>query len=170
MTPFKMMACGMLAVAALSPPAMARAGAQQAGGVQEPVHAAGGVFLPLVLVDDSSVTPMALVKECSHFDNKPGTYCSIIKSNLAAIPVGTKVIYLGPLIDGPILSSSIVLDTGDGSTALGYCNVSNAANTGTCSFWAGSGKLQGFQALVTLTADANGTDYHWDGGYRLTGN
>ncbi len=113
--------------------------------------------------------PLALIKECSHFALHPGDYCSITKSSLAAIPVGSKVIYFGPILEVAMVSTTIVIDAGDGDTAIGNCSVDIKTNTGTCSFWAGSGKLQGFQALLTLSADPNGKEYHWDGVYAVGG-
>jgi hypothetical protein len=115
--------------------------------------------------DGPAMQPLHLVKECSTFTGKSGDYCTITQSDLAAIPVGSNIYYYGPLIATPVASTSIVLDARNGTTAIGYCNLDNPANTGTCSFWAGSGGLRGFQAVVTLTADANGSDYHWDGSY-----
>ncbi|WP_280110101.1 hypothetical protein [Rhizobium sp. CF142] len=37
---------------------------------------------------------------------------------------------------------------------------------GTCAFYAGSGTLAGFQAVVKVTVDDKQI-YHWDGGYLL---
>lgn len=121
----------------------------------------------LAHAEEPAMQPLHLVKECSQFTGKPGDYCSVIKSDLAAIPAGSKIFYFGPHLNSTILSSSILIDAGNGCTAIGYCNVNNPEATGTCSFWAGSGTLQGFQALLTLTADPNGTDYHWDGSYAM---
>jgi hypothetical protein len=76
------------------------------------------------------------------------------------------VFYYGPVIGPAILSTYVVLDAGDGNTAIGYCNVELAKSAGTCTFWAGSGTLTGFQAIVTLTIDGAGL-YHWDGSYSI---
>ncbi len=122
-----------------------------------------------VSAEDVAFHPLNIVKECSQDTGKSGGFCSITKSSLAAIPVGSKVFYYGPFTEGPFVSSTIMLNAGGDNTAIGYCNVDNAKSTGTCTFWAGSGTLQGFAALLELTPDANGTDYHWDGGYNLNG-
>lgn len=122
---------------------------------------------PLAKAEEPAMQPLHLVKECSQFVGKPGDFCSVIKSDLAAIPVGSKIYYFDSNQVSAILSSSIVLDAGNGSLAIGHCSVNNPEATGTCTFSAGSGALQGLRALVTLTADANGTDYHWDGGYMM---
>ena len=119
--------------------------------------------------DDPTMQPLALVKECSHMTLRSGDYCSITKSSLAAIPVGSKVIYFGPIMEVAMFSSVMVIDAGDGDTTIGNCAVDIKTNAGTCSFWAGSGTLQGFQALLTLTADPDGKQYHWDGSYGMVG-
>ncbi|MFN0115992.1 MAG: hypothetical protein ACKVPY_15075 [Paracoccaceae bacterium] len=131
-----------------------------------PVLAFAAFTIP-ARADDPAMQPLHLVKECSQWTGQPGDYCSIIKSDLEAIPVGTRIFYYGPLMASVVLSSIIVIDAGGGSTAIGNCSVNNTESTGTCSFWAGSGALRGFQALVTLSVDPNGTDYHWDGSYAM---
>jgi hypothetical protein len=110
--------------------------------------------------------PLSLAKECSKFTAHSGDYCSVTKSSLTAIPAGSKVFYYGPVIGPAILSTYVVLDAGDGNTAIGYCNVELAKSAGTCTFWAGSGTLTGFQAIVTLTIDSTGL-FHWDGSYSM---
>jgi hypothetical protein len=109
---------------------------------------------------------LSLSKECSEFTAHSGDHCTITESSLDAIPVGSKVYYYGPVIGPAILSTSIVLVAGEGTTAIGYCNVELAKSAGACTFWAGSGKLAGFQALVNLTIDGAGL-FHWDGTYTI---
>ena len=109
---------------------------------------------------------LSLVKECSEFTDHSGDHCTITKSSFATIPVGSKIYYYGPVIGPAILSTAIVLDAGDGTTAIGYCNVDLPKSSGACTFWAGSGKLVGFRALVNLTVDGDGL-FHWDGNYTL---
>ena len=110
--------------------------------------------------------PLNIAKECSQNNGKPGAFCTITKSSLGAIPVGTKIFYYGPVMGPPILSSDVVLGAGEGNTAIGYCNVELAKAAGTSTFWAGSGTLSGFQAILTLSIDSTGL-YHWDGSYTL---
>ena len=119
--------------------------------------------------DTMTYAPLNLAKECSTFTAHSGDFCTITESNLAAIPVGTKVFYFGPVIGPVILATDIVLDAGGGNLALGTCNVELAKSSGTCTFRAGSGTLAGFQAIVTLTIDDTGL-FHWDGGYAMAGN
>jgi hypothetical protein len=133
---------------------------------------AGGAIAALILASVSSPVfaadpkPLNLAKECSKFTAHSGDYCSITKSSLDSIPVGSKVFYYGPVIGPVILSTYVVLDAGNGNTAIGYCNVDLPKSSGTCTFWAGSGTLTGFQAIVTLTVDGAGL-FHWDGSYSM---
>ncbi len=113
-----------------------------------------------------ALTPLNLAKECSKFSGHSGDFCTITKSSLAAIPVGAKVFYYGPVLGPALLSTTVLIDAGNGTTAIGYCNVDLPKASGVCSFWAGSGALTGLQALVTLTIDSTGL-FHWDGGYSL---
>ena len=46
--------------------------------------------------------------------------------------------------------------------------VSNATATGMCTFWAGSGTLAGFNAIVDVTLDPDSGRFHWDGTYLFT--
>jgi hypothetical protein len=107
---------------------------------------------------------LKMAKECSEFTAHSGDHCTITQSSLAAIPAGSKIYYYGPVIEPAILSTAVLIDAGGGNTALGYCNVELAKSAGTCTFWAGSGTLAGFEAIVTLTVDTAGL-FHWDGSY-----
>jgi hypothetical protein len=127
--------------------------------------AAIGLVLAPALAEDAA-KPLNLSKECSEFTAHSGDHCTITASNLDAIPVGSTVYYYGPVIGPTILSTAIVLVAGEGTTAIGYCNVELAKSEGACTFWAGSGKLAGFQALVNLTIDGTGL-FHWDGSYTI---
>lgn len=61
-----------------------------------------------------------------------------------------------------------MLDAGDGNTAIGNCSVEPNKNYGTCTFWAGSGTLRGFQALVTLSpVEGMAGSFHWVGFYNI---
>ncbi|MBI3747185.1 MAG: hypothetical protein HY264_11810 [Chloroflexi bacterium] len=67
------------------------------------------------------------------------------------------------------MSSNVLLDTGQGSTATGYCiNQARAdldpRSTGMCSFWDGTGGLVGFHAVVDVSIDAS-QEFHGDGVY-----
>jgi hypothetical protein len=85
-----------------------------------------------------------------------------------ALKKGTKVLYYGPVNDSPAFSSSnVVLDNGAGDTAVGNCIVDNGAGPkGMCAFYAGSGSLAGFTAIVQVTVDAKQI-WHWEGSYAI---
>ncbi|CAN5226742.1 hypothetical protein BH10PSE7_BH10PSE7_05370 [soil metagenome] len=116
-----------------------------------------------------AMQPLKISKECSQYSGKTPSYCTIVESNLAAIPAGTKIFYYGPVTSSPLFTSSTaVISVGPGDTAVGYCVVYDTASPpiGNCAFHAGSGSLAGFQAVVTVTVDDKQI-WHWDGGYLI---
>ena len=113
--------------------------------------------------------PLKISKECSQYSGETPSFCTITESNLAAIPVGTKIFYYGPVVANPLFgSNTAVIAVGNGDSALGYCVTYDSASqpSGTCAFHAGSGTLAGFQAVVTVTVDDKQI-WHWEGGYLL---
>ena len=113
----------------------------------------------------STPHPAHLTKDCTTYTGETPTYCSIVKSDLAAIPVGTKVWYKGPVLTNSyFLSSDVTLDTGQGDTATGYCIYETRSSMGLCTFWKGTGGLAGLTAVLDVTIDASGV-WHWDGEY-----
>jgi hypothetical protein len=110
---------------------------------------------------------LALAKECSSFAGQVGDHCTITASNLDAIPAGTLARYYGPVLEGTFVSSVVILDAGEGDTAIGYCSVGPSGEPmGSCSFTGGSGTLAGFRAIVAVSIDPDG-EWHWDGLYQL---
>jgi hypothetical protein len=124
---------------------------------------------PVALADDP-MSPIHLVKDCSQFDGNVPSLCTISASDLQAIPVGSSVWYTGPLLTNVyFLSSFVTLDDENGSTATGYCIFDARAahdQTGLCTFWAGTGNLAEFTAILNVTIDDVGL-WHWDGDYHL---
>ena len=116
-----------------------------------------------------AMQPLKISKECSQYTGETPSFCTITESNLAAIPVGTKILYYGPVTSNPNFgSSAAVIAVGNGDSAVGYCVTYDTASPpfGTCAFHAGSGTLAGFQAIVKVTVDDKQI-WHWDGGYLL---
>jgi hypothetical protein len=114
-----------------------------------------------------AMQPLKIAKECSQYSGETPSFCTITESNLAAVPVGTKILYYGPMVNSPLFSNSAaVLAVGPGDTAVGHCIVYDTATPpyGLCAFHAGSGTLTGFQAIVKVTVDDKQI-WHWDGGY-----
>lgn len=113
----------------------------------------------------TELTPLHASKECSEFTGETPSFCTITVSDLAAIPVGAKVWYRGPVLTDPnFLSSRVVLRAGDGNRAFGYCQTISDPYHGTCVFWRGTGTLKGFHASVDVTY-VSGADFDWDGTY-----
>ena len=111
--------------------------------------------------------PIHIAKDCSTFTAVIPSYCVVTASDLAAIPIGATVNYLGPLLDNPyFLSSNARIDDAHGNTATGYCIFDGRANEnrGYCTFWAGTGTLTGFTAILKVTVAADGI-WHLDGEY-----
>ena len=116
-----------------------------------------------------TMQPLKLAKDCSKYSGDTPSFCTIVESNVAAVPPGTKILYYGPVTNSPLFtSSSVVISVGPGDTAVGYCIVYDTANppVGTCAFNAGSGTLAGFQAIAKVSVDDKQV-WHWDGGYLL---
>lgn len=111
-----------------------------------------------------ALQPLHITKECSQFTGQIPSFCTLTGSNLTAIPVGTKVLYWGPVLtNANFMSSKAVLRAGRGNKAFGYCQTIADPYHGTCTFWRGIGTLSGFSASVDVTLDAD--EFHWDGTY-----
>jgi hypothetical protein len=104
-----------------------------------------------------------VTKECSQYDGSAGSYCTITSSNVAAIEPGMKVVYLAAPADG-VLSSNIVLSSGQGGAAFGRVVLGLRSAMGFVSLSAGTGRFAGFHAHVVVSLDSNGV-WHWDGTY-----
>ena len=121
-------------------------------------------FAP-VAVAAPSPTEIHILKDCSTYTGEKPSLCTISESDLAALPEGTKIWYQGPVLTNTyFLSSNVLADTGNGSTATGYCIFDARAteSVGLCTFWQGTGALTGFTAILTVTVDAH-REWHWDG-------
>ena len=112
----------------------------------------------------SSGSSLNLSKTCDNL----GT-CTVVASNVAALPVGTTETYYGPQYGDPVLSSRVVISSSyaGGGTATGECSWPLRTATGICTFSQGTGALAGFHARVTVSANGDFSLFHWDGTYRL---
>jgi hypothetical protein len=133
---------------------------------------AGAVFTGNAVRLDSSGA-LHVTKECSQYTGKAGGYCTITSSNLAAIKVGSQIIYEADQTANSaagFLSTDVFLDAGAGNMAVGHCTV-DAANFGLCTFSDGTGQFTGFQARVAVSGFSTSpseVNYHWDGTYSFT--
>ncbi len=112
---------------------------------------------------------LQVTKECSEYKGLAGDFCTITSSNLKAIKVGSRIVYLQPADVGTPAGSDVVLDPpGPGNnTAFGHCSLDPAIEL--CTFSGGTGKFTGFQARADVSADsADATVWHWAGTYSLS--
>jgi hypothetical protein len=106
-----------------------------------------------------------LEKECSQATGAPGDFCTFTASNLAEIPIGSKVFYdQAAGIPAGLLDSNVILDAGDGNRAIGRCTLDFATGLGLCTFSDGTGEFTGFEARVEVVCGSSCT---WDGTYRF---
>ena len=115
---------------------------------------------------------LVVAKECSGFvpTNVP-PYCTITSSNLAAIPEGSRILYLDAAGLGTSTGGAVVLDPpGPGNNkAFGTCFL--AGNPLHCEFSGGPGIFTWFHASVVVTVTDPGTTkelWHWAGTYSFT--
>jgi hypothetical protein len=146
-----------------SPPILASAAAIATLAAAVVAHAA-----PAFAADAPKMAPLTLSKECGQYSGGVPSFCTVIESNLPALKKGTKVLYYGPVTNNPAFSSNnVVLDNGAGDTAMGNCIVDfGVGPKGVCAFYAGSGALAGFSAIVQVTVDAKQV-WHWNGSYAI---
>ena len=104
-----------------------------------------------------------VTKECSGYTGDPGSFCMVTASNVKAIEVGSKILYLQPdLLFTPAGSNVVLSPPGPGNNAA-HGNCSLAA--GVCTFAGGSGKFTTFHARVDVTPNADFSLWFWNGTY-----
>jgi hypothetical protein len=106
-----------------------------------------------------------LTKECGEYKGQAGHFCTIMSSNVEAIPVGSRIFYL-QAAEPASLDSDIVLVVGPGNYALGHVTLDFALGTGEVRFAGGTGRFTSFRATAGVSA-LGGTNWAWDGEYRL---
>lgn len=136
------------------------------GGPTSPsATAAGGSVAPSVSASPRS-GDLHVIKECSGFTGDAGSFCEIKSSNLGAIEVGSKIVYLQPDQIGTPSGSEIVLDPPEpgNNKAFGNCSLA----LGVCTFSGGTGQFTGFQASVVVSATADPLLWVWNGTYSFS--
>ena len=103
-------------------------------------------------------------KDCTNYFGLAGDTCTITKSNLTEIAVGSVIEYLQAANSDFTASTDVVLDVGGSSKAFGHCTVNRITGTGVCEFRGGTGKFSFFNALVDVTR-VGGVIDAWDGTY-----
>jgi hypothetical protein len=111
-----------------------------------------------------------VTKECSQNQGLAGQFCTITSSNVQAIEVGSRVIYL--TARGPAgLDSDVVLEPpGPGNNrAFGHCTL--IAPVRRCTFSGGTGKFTHFQATAAVSpplGGPGGPNFSWTGTYSFS--
>ena len=100
------------------------------------------------------------------FTGQPGSYCTITSSNVEAIEVDSRIIYLQPdQLETPS-GSDVVLDPpGPGNNkAFGNCSLA----LGQCTFSGGTGKFTWFNARVDVSSTDDFSLWFWNGTYGVS--
>ena len=113
-----------------------------------------------VLASSSRSGDLHVTKECSQYTGLAGSFCTIRTSNLAAIPAGSRVVYL-QAAGSSALDSDIVLAVGPGNAAYGHVYLPFPAGPGVVTFLGGTGKFTHFNGRVVVTPDSN-LNFGWD--------
>jgi hypothetical protein len=108
-----------------------------------------------------------LTKECSEYTGEADSFCTITSSNVKAIKVGSRIVYL-QAAGSTSLDSDIVLVVGPGNYALGHVTLDFRTGKGEATIWGGIGHFKCFQAKAAVSA-LGGPDWAWDGKYRFGG-
>jgi hypothetical protein len=146
--------------------ALAAVGCADGRGVPTSPSAAAAVSGSAAVGPSLSASPrsgdLRVTKECSGYTGGAGSFCAITSSNVKAIEVDSRIIYLQPDQVVTPLGSDVVLDLpGPGNnTAFGHCSLA----LGVCTFSGGTGKFRGFNATVQVSY-LGGFDWGWDGTY-----
>ena len=102
----------------------------------------------------------------STFTGQPGSYCTITSSNVQAIEVDSRIVYLQPNELGTPSGSAVVLDLpGPGNNkAFGTCSLA----LGVCTFSSGTGKFTSFRASVDVSHTDDFSFWFWEGTYSFS--
>jgi hypothetical protein len=128
------------------------------------------VLVPSASADSPRSGDLHVQKECSQYTGLAGGFCTITSSNLAAIPVGSKVIYLKDK-GATVLDADVVVDPpGPGNNmAFGHVHLDLVAKVGTVTFAGGTGKFTWFTGTVAVTPNPTVTrGWFWEGSYSFS--
>ena len=128
--------------------------------------APGGVFSAAASFPRSG--SLQVTKECSGYTGGAGSFCTITSSNVKAIEVDSRILYLQPGQLFTPVGSDVVLDLpGPGNnTAFGRCSLA----LGVCTFSHGTGKFTSFSANVQVSPPTaeDPENWLWDGTYSFS--
>ena len=106
-------------------------------------------------------------KDCTKYFGLAGDTCTITKSNLSEIGVGSVINYLQAANSDFTASGTVILDAGGSDKAFGNCTVERLTGTGVCVFHGGTGRFSFFSARVDVTP-VSGVIDAWDGTYSFS--
>jgi hypothetical protein len=157
-----------VALGCLCAGALAAAGCADGSGVV--TRPSAGVSASALAASSPRTGDLYVTKECSQFAGLAGQFCTITSSNVAAIDVGSRVIYL--TARGPSgLDSDVLLEPpGPGNNrAFGHCTL--IAPVRLCTFSGGTGKFTHFQATAVVSlplGGPGGPNFSWTGTYSFS--
>jgi hypothetical protein len=138
-----------------------------------PVVAAAILALTLAVPAVSASSPRSgdlhVTKECSQYDYTPGGFCTITSSNINAIKVGSRVVYLSApdFVSMTIDTDLMIVRQGD-STAYGHVVLDLLTGTGTVTLSGGTGEFRGFSASGVDVTPTGFPNWAWDGTYSFS--
>ena len=128
--------------------------------------AAAGVNVASVSASSPRSGALQATKECSEYTGAAGSFCTFTSSNLKALDVGSRIVYLSAA-GATSLDTDVVLETGPGNKAFGHCLLVFAHLPGECTFWGGTGQFTWFHADVVVST-SDGVNWQWDGSYSFS--
>jgi hypothetical protein len=128
--------------------------------------AAGGVSVASVSASSPRSGALHATKECSEYTYLAGSFCTFTSSNLKALSVGSRIVYLSAA-GATSLNTDVVLDAGPGNKAFGHCLLVFAHLPGECTFRGGTGKFTWFHADVVVST-LDGINWQWEGSYSFS--
>jgi predicted ester cyclase len=105
-----------------------------------------------------------MTKECSEYTGEAGSFCTIVSSNVEAIPIGSIIVYAEAVTAAGGADTDFVINTPNGDTAYGHVVLDGATQTGTVTLAGGTGELTQLAADLVVAPLAEPT-YSWDGPY-----
>jgi hypothetical protein len=109
-----------------------------------------------------------VTKDCSSYFGRAGDSCTIVTSNVAAIPAQSRVVYAVDAVGTDLDTDVTLYAAGSSDVAFGHCALSLATGIGKCKFSGGTGALAGFHAKADVSP-LGGPVFAWDGSYHFAG-
>lgn len=125
-------------------------------------------LVPAVSAASPRSGELHVTKECSAYTHLAGGYCTITSSNIPAIEVGTRVVYLQPLV-GTVLETDVMLEAPGSAinVAFGHVHLDLVAKVGVVTLSGGTGTFSGIQATANVSY-LGGLNWAWDGTYSFS--